>query len=754
MKSALAWVPPAAFVVVCAVSLALECAARTLAPGTCAQEAPTPPPTAPERLLHARLEFPTIGGGKPSGLLAADLDGDQRSELVVVTSAPSTLQVWSGLSRVMLGWPDPRALPIDDFCLGPLWVGGSPPTSKDATADIVIASRASSVIQVIDARGAWRSPEDAPLDPFVRWSVKLAERPRVLATGRDAAGRAVIAAITIGDELVIAHGPEDVAVTKLDGVQATCAAFDGEGRSLYVGFQASRTLARYTLESTGKVGRASACPLPGLPRSILVLPPRQQGIPALLVAGGDGSVWACGGENGPHVIATYDGGTIPIALVAGTILGAEKFVSIALQGQEAVVWDTSMAAPEPIVPVRTYAGQHPRAAAIGDFDGDGLADLGVANGDAQRVSILFTNPNGTFDVSGTSSLGRQVQSLAAGDLDGDGKRDIVSQSGLENTLSVSRFTDGRLADHRIACRVDHGDALRLADLDRDGALDALFLRGEEGTVLDAAFGDGQGNLFRRAAVEPRAVAASQGDVLVTDLDGDGRLEAAVSDPAGGRVALVDLVPVKDAGVEFGAPRAIAVPSGPRKLALVDVEGDAKPEIAVGLAGPGNRLGVAFLRARPDASGALVLEEIADLKLSAPVSGLAVADCDSNGTHDLVVLVSKSDSDNHLEVWFQSKQRAWTKNDLDLPTGLRPYALRMADLDGDGIADIVCSAQNSHHLNVWLNAGGTPLRFARIADVGVGTGPLDVQLADLDGDGVVEIVTANGFSNDLSLVRLK
>ncbi len=103
-----------------------------------------------------------------------------------------------------------------------------------------------------------------------------------------------------------------------------------------------------------------------------------------------------------------------------------------------------------------------------------------------------------------------------------------------------------------------------------------------------------------------------------------------------------------------------------------------------------------------------------------------------------------------------------KADEEYATGARPYALRMADLDGDAIQDIVVTAQNSHHVNVWLNGGPppapenarTPIHFARIADFGVGTGPLDVQLADMDGDGQVEIVVANAFSNDISVVRVR
>jgi hypothetical protein len=88
-------------------------------------------------------------------------------------------------------------------------------------------------------------------------------------------------------------------------------------------------------------------------------------------------------------------------------------------------------------------------------------------------------------------------------------------------------------------------------------------------------------------------------------------------------------------------------------------------------------------------------------------------------------------------------------------GLRTFAVRCADLDGDGRGDVVISAQNSHHLNLWLGADpATGAVLARAPDIGIGTGPLDVVLADLDGDGALEIVAACAFSDEIAVVKLR
>jgi hypothetical protein len=90
----------------------------------------------------------------------------------------------------------------------------------------------------------------------------------------------------------------------------------------------------------------------------------------------------------------------------------------------------------------------------------------------------------------------------------------------------------------------------------------------------------------------------------------------------------------------------------------------------------------------------------------------------------------------------------------MPTGGRPHRIAVCDLDGDGRAEMLVTAQGSHHVEVWLAREGIPVRFVRAPDLGVGTGPLDLITVDLDGDGRQEIVVANGFSDDVSVVRVR
>jgi hypothetical protein len=87
----------------------------------------------------------------------------------------------------------------------------------------------------------------------------------------------------------------------------------------------------------------------------------------------------------------------------------------------------------------------------------------------------------------------------------------------------------------------------------------------------------------------------------------------------------------------------------------------------------------------------------------------------------------------------------------LPSGIAPYAAATGDFNGDGKLDVVIAngSSSSNQVTVLLGAGGgafqPPTYFA------AGYGMFAVAVADMDRDGYLDIVTANGADSSISIL---
>ena len=127
------------------------------------------------------------------------------------------------------------------------------------------------------------------------------------------------------------------------------------------------------------------------------------------------------GSNGSSIaVADFNGdGKLDVALTTFSVPAQQWAVSILLGNGDATFQS----------PVNYDAGYAPSSLAVGDFNGDGIPDLAVANGFEgpdyyTQISVSLGRGDGTFGTFYSYPY-RYPSSLAVGDFNGDGLQDLI-----------------------------------------------------------------------------------------------------------------------------------------------------------------------------------------------------------------------------------------------------------------------------------------------------------------------------------------
>jgi len=361
-------------------------------------------------------------------------------------------------------------------------------------------------------------------------------------------------------------------------------------------------------------------------------------------------------------------------------------------------------------------GSVPWSVAIGDLDGDGKPDLAVSNGNSSTVSVFRNTATsgsittGSFAAKVDFATGSFPYSVAIGDLDGDGKPDLAVASVGINSVSVLRntSTSGSIS---FAASVDFATgslpwSVAIGDLDGDGRPDLAVANGNSGSVSVLRNTSTSGSITTGSFaghVDFVTGGVPEG-VAIGDLDGDGKPDLAVANPGD------DIVSVLRNTATFGsittgsfaAPVDFATGAYPQSVAIGDLDGDGKPE-------------------------------------------LAVTNFDDN---TVSVLRNTATSGSITTGSFASN--------VDFVTGRNPYSVAIGDLDGDGKPDLAVANKNDYTVSVLRNTATsgsiTAGSFAAPVDFATGTMPYSVAIGDLDGDGKPDLAVTNWYGNTISVLR--
>lgn len=345
-------------------------------------------------------------------------------------------------------------------------------------------------------------------------------------------------------------------------------------------------------------------------------------------------------------------------------------------------------------------GGHVGSVVVRDMNADAKLDILAARLDAGTLSVYLGDGHAGFrEAKGSPfAVGNQPEDLAVADFNGDGRPDVAVANHETDYLTVL-FGDGTgglaLAPQspvHVPSR-PHPHGVAHGEFNGDGHPDLAVESRDEDTVL-VLYGDGKGAFSRK----PERLAVGRSPywrLRAGDLNADGRHDLVTTNNEGASVSVL----LADRGGGFRPAKHFSTAKGPFAVAIGDVNGDGRTDLAV-----------------------------AHLSEGGPERDLEA----------VTILLGRGDG-------------AFTPApDSPFQAGKSSTAVAIGDFDGDGIGDVAVANMGSDDVTVLLG-GRSGLWPAKGSPFSVGKGPTSVALGDLNGDGRADIVTGNWGSGDVSLV---
>ena len=387
-----------------------------------------------------------------------------------------------------------------------------------------------------------------------------------------------------------------------------------------------------------------------------------------------------------------------------------------------------------------------------DLDADGSLDLAIANADGLGLGILWNEERGAFSGPEPHVLPGPVQALNAADLDGDGDLDIAAAVPFE----IHLFLNAGRRPIELGPRLAHGSftvSLAARDLDGDGDTDivtanTIFQEFEDNVSVFENLGAGRFAAARNfvAGRRPSSMAAG-------DLDGDGDVDLAIRNLDPSNLSLLE----NGGRGTFSRRTALPVHDNAYFVLAVEADGDGDEDLVLG---PGfrfllNRVGwefewgplsldtsMNFAMGTGDLDGDSAPEVISGVdaefmvypnlgggrlgdpsvpagypnggggsdSVSLEMRGIAVADLDADGQNDIAGAVEYSPS----FVSVLLNRTAMTSLDTDgdgVPDECNGEPFRRGDSNGDGGVDL----SDAIYILRGLFLGGEPLPCLKAAD---------------------------------------
>ena len=452
-----------------------------------------------------------------------------------------------------------------------------------------------------------------------------------------------------------------------------------------------------------------------------------------------------------------------------------------------------------VLVARLATGPLPAQVLSADLDGNGLTDLVVRNAGNGTISVFFANGHGWFEPAVNLQVGLGASDIKVTDLHLDGLLDIVYTDRISGEVGVIENLGGGAFASPVLYRAGPGP------YGTTGTADPSPVSSLEGTSSIAAGTFTPGGLPSLVALDP----GSNTFALLTGL-GDGRLSNPTyfTTPAPGLVVraisfngqgLTGLAVLTADGLfiyrsngqgGFLSPTVYDVGFEPNGLTVTDLNHNGNADLLISnplgdvqvLIGNGDgtfqpvqnldkQVSLAVYAPNGSAPAAFIFaDQLTDQLIVRTVSGVttvlgnlasglisptavALADLNNNGILDLIVANGGS---NNVLVYPGLGNGAFgpaLNGGHGFFTGTNPMGITVADVNGDGRLDLIIANEGSNDVSILLNVKvGNGFTFEQGPRLQAGVGPVATALVNVPGNGVPDLVIANSSSNNVWLLQ--
>ncbi len=393
-------------------------------------------------------------------------------------------------------------------------------------------------------------------------------------------------------------------------------------------------------------------------------------------------------------------------------------------------------------------GNEPDALVAGDWsgtlgqDGSPVVDLATANYGDNTVSVLLGNGNGTFQNPVNYAVGADPEALVAGDFSGNGRTDLAVANTGDNTVSVLLVNGNGTFQNPVNYAVGADpEALVAGDFSGNGRTDLAAANIDDNTV-SVLLGNGDGAFGPQVTY---TVGSTPSALVPADFNGDGQIDLAVTSLLSGTVSVL----LGKGDGTFTSPPPGQVATVPHATPLVvDVNGDGTDDVLV-----------------TDAAGDILLRMGVPNQpgtFSPPVTvnpGNPSRDIAWLPSTDQGPVLASVDSLDDAISFYAYRDGGFVQLSESLTTGALPAQIVAADLNGDGLTDLVVRNAGDGTLSVFLGTAFdgppepllTPLRFVPALTLDAGAGVSDVEAVDTTGDGAIDLVVTNTSTGLVSIL---